>query len=453
MSEHMPIRGVGKAVPGQGPRESLREIVPDRGAEITTPGVALPADARAHEAAAKPAEAPIGNWLSVVSHLDPKYGGLSSVVPHLASLLTNSGRFHVQVEAFCLPSEHSKPAGYSDLQVSFWPTSRLTWLRNRSFSRMFRRDIAQCDGVHIHGLWEQSTLAAVRGARTLAKPYILSAHGMLEPWALGSKRLKKGLYAAMFERAHLQNAACLHALTAAEARNYRDFGCRGPIAVIPNGVDVPSTLSPDLFLEAFPALRGKRAVLFLGRLHKKKGVDLLLRAWARVAPLFPDACLVLAGPAEPARAAELEKLAFRLGISEQVLFTGMLDYPMKWSALASAECFVLPSYSEGLSVATLEAMGAGVPVIVTENCNLPEVAEYGAGWQIAPRLKELVVALERCLSSSGTANRELGKRGAALVRERYSWPTVAAQMAELYTWVQSGTPASSKPKSFAVEMH
>ena len=412
--------------------------------------------ARSPEAHIPTAAARRSRWLSVVSHLDPKYGGLSAVVPMLAEQInrpswpigpaepgsSGDGRLEVSLEAFCLPGEASSPSGCPALQVQYWPTSRKAWLLDGGLRQRWQQTVAAADGVHIHGLWEQSSLVAARAARSLAKPYLVSAHGMLEPWALARSRAKKQVYAALFERATLAGAACLHALTRAEAQNYRDFGCTQPIAIVPNGVEVSDAgsglLSPEPFLNAHPALSGKRLLLFLGRLHQKKGVELLVRAWAQVAASAPETCLVLAGPDEDGTRAVIERLVEELGLRSQVRLPGMLDAAKKWSALAASECFVLPSYSEGLSIATLEAMGAGLPVILTENCNLPEAAEAGAGWQVRAAEHELVGALAAWLGQSPAASRAMGERGRALVRSRYSWSRVASQMAALYGWVAGG---------------
>ncbi len=406
---------------------------------------------RADDHAEANAAALPSQWLSVVSHLDPKYGGLSAAVPELAASLAASNQIGVSVAAFCLADEQYRTAAHPELAISYWPTSRKSWLLNRALRREFRHRVAEVDGLHIHGLWEQSSLMAARAARALGKPYIVSAHGMLEPWALARSRAKKQIYAAAFERSTLAGAGCLHALTRAEARNYREFGCTGPIAVIPNGVDIPAQLSAESFLATYPSVRGKRALLFLGRLHQKKGVELLVRAWARVHAKAADACLVLAGPSEDTTRARAEQLVGDLGLTAQVLFTGMLSTAMKWSALAACECFVLPSYSEGLSIATLEAMGAGVPVILTENCNLPEIVEQRAGWQVRAEEEDLAAALEAWLDHSPSANKTRGQRGAALVRERYSWSGVAKQMAAVYAWVAAGSPRASAPCSLWTE--
>lgn len=185
--------------------------------------------------AASPGELTTGHWLTVVSHLDPRYGGLSSVVPQLSSRLASTFHFRIDLAAFCTEGELYLPSSYPDLALTEWPASRTQWIRNRSLRNQFRRLVQSADGLHIHGLWEQSTAIAAPTARALRKPYILSAHGMLETWALTNKRLKKQVYAALFERANVQGAACLHALTHAEAQDYRRFGSTGPSLSFPTG--------------------------------------------------------------------------------------------------------------------------------------------------------------------------------------------------------------------------
>ena len=265
---------------------------------------------------------------------------------------------------------------------------------------------------------------------------------MLESWALNNKRIKKAIYSAIAERRNVRGAACLHALTGAEAEDYRRFGARLPIAVIPNGVSVPATIDPEPFLGKFPSLRGKRIVLFLGRIHFKKGLDILVRAWATVAKRWPEAHLVIAGPDFEETRASIEALVAKHDLDRSVLFTDMLHEEMKWSALAAAQCFVLPSYSEGLSVSTLEAMGIGLPVIVTEQCNLPDVARLETGWVIQPNADQLASSLNEFLRNPQTTNFEIGARGRLLVQQRYAWSTVAREMSEVYRWVLRWGPPS-----------
>jgi glycosyltransferase involved in cell wall biosynthesis len=384
------------------------------------------------------AGATCGEWLNVVAHLDPRYGGLSAGVPALSSSISATGEASVSVGAFCRSGEEFRPAVAPDIKVHYFPVERLSWFRDSAARRRFDELVARSAGLHVHGLWEISTNAAVRSARAHRKPYLLSAHGMLERWALSNKWLRKQIYAALFERANLRGAACLHALTHAEAQNYRDFGLRNPIAVIPNGVEIPASLSAGMFRAHFPELRDKKVVLFLGRIHYKKGLDILTQAWSQLASQWRDAQLVLAGPDFEDTEAEIRKMLRHLGVESRVTFTGMLTKELKWSALAAAHCFVLPSYSEGLSLSVLEAMGAGVPVIVTEQCNLPEVSIYSCGWVIHPRTGELTVALDEVLRASHSKLSEMGANGRRVVADHYTWRVVGKQMSSLYHWLQGG---------------
>jgi glycosyltransferase involved in cell wall biosynthesis len=378
-------------------------------------------------------------WLEVVSHTDPRYGGLSSSVPALAAAIERSAPVRIAFAAFCHAGEAYRPGELQEEQVTFWSTSRKAWLVERGLNASFEHAVQQADALHVHGLWEQSTATACGTARRLGKPYILSAHGMLEPWALAAKGFKKRMYAALVERKNVTRANCLHALTVAEAEQYRAFGARGPIAVVPNAVHLPAEADPALFLERFPQLSGKRLVLFLSRLHPKKGLDLLVQAWASVAPLFPDAHLVIAGPDSEGMQAKLTHEVAQGGIGARVTFTGMLNGALKWSALRAAELYVLPSYSEGLSMALLEAMGMGLPVIATRACNMPEISTAEAGWEIDATASALTSSLGEVLRRAPAQNWEQGRRGAQLIASRYTPTQVARQMAAVYAFVLGGS--------------
>lgn len=376
-----------------------------------------------------------GTWLQVLSHLDRKYGGLSAVVPALAAELRARQKVSTRLAAFCAPGENT---GERAADVSIWPASHSQWVAQSALRRNFAQTVAGCDGVHIHGLWDASSVWAATAARQAKKPYLVSAHGMLEPWALEQKALKKRVYGALVERRTLDGAACLHALTTAEADDYRRFGCTRPIAVIPNAVEAPRTIDCDLVRSKFPAVAGKRIVLFLGRLHIKKGIELLLEAWASVQTDHPDAVLMLAGPGEESYVRSLRARAADLRIAEHVLFADMLQGDAKWSALQAAHVFVLPSYSEGLSVATLEALCAGTPVIVTDACHLPEVAEAECGWTIATAVQPLEQALHASLDATPDERQTMSGKARQLANHRFSWRTVSEQIAELYSCVLGG---------------
>ena len=235
-------------------------------------------------------------WLQVAEHLDPRYGGIAMAVPSLAQATETVARHLAPVAAFCSPDENLSHLEQRNLQVFRFPSTRSAWISNSTLKKQLRDLMEAADGIHIHGIWGRHCSTAAKIAREAGKPYIVAAHGMLEGWALQQKRLKKIVYSSLIERPNLQSAACLHALTGREVDDYRRFQVDNAVAVIPNGVDVPVGATGELFLESWPQLRNKRLLLFLSRLHPKKGLDILCQVWSRLRRRFPDHHLVLAGP-------------------------------------------------------------------------------------------------------------------------------------------------------------
>jgi len=274
-------------------------------------------------------------------------------------------------------------------------------------------------------------------ARRKGIPYIVSAHGMLEPWALTNKRMKKTIYAAVTERSTLACASCLRALTRDEADDYRKFGLSNPIVIVPNGVEVQQ-YPADIFLNRFPHLQGRRLILYLGRIHYKKGPDILMRAWQLIEQQFPESQLVIAGPDSEGTEAAIKQLAIRLNLYGRITFTGHLSGDLKWSALTASSLFVLPSHSEGFSVAILEALGCARPVVISPQCHFPEIVEQRCGWLVEPVCEPLAAVLANALQAPPTVVEEMGARGQALVQERYRWDAIGYQMAEVYRWVLGG---------------
>lgn len=379
-----------------------------------------------------------GLWLEVLSHIDPRFGGMSATVPKLAEELRRRQGYDARILSFSAPEEIRELNLHSDVPLTLWPPNRSKWMTDGALRRRLQTTVQASSGVHIHGLWEASTLAASLAARHTRTPYVISPHGMLEPWALANKHYKKQIYAALFERRNLNGAACVRALTRAEALDCRRFGFKGPIAIIPNGIDIPATYDASLFRARFPRIKGKRVLLFLGRVHYKKGIDLLLHAWAKISSRHPDVVLVIAGPDSEGTVAKMMRLLVELNMSSRVLFTDMLKGSAKWSALAASDYFVLPSYSEGLSVATLEALGCGLPVIISEQCNLPQVTEAGAGWQVKTNVDELAQTLMTALDISSATYATMSTRAKAFAQDNFSWERVTDCMGQLYQWINGG---------------
>ena len=299
--------------------------------------------------------------------------------------------------------------------------------------------------IHSHGLWMWSDWVASRAARARNLPHIVSPHGMLEPWAMANSARKKQIMWRAFQRRALDNARVLHALCDAEKTAMRALGLTNAIAVIPNGVNLAEFADlPDgaIFDAAFPLARDRKILLFMARLHPKKGLVPLLHAWRELAPAFPDWLLVIAGPDENGHRAELENLVAQFGLQRAATFTGMLDGALKRAALARAAAFVLPSFSEGFSIAILEAMACQLPVLLTPECHFDDAVNRGAAVQSEPDAQALAHATRALLERSDEERAQMGARGCALVAEKYTWERVAAAWKTLYSWCEgnAGTP-------------
>jgi poly(glycerol-phosphate) alpha-glucosyltransferase len=294
--------------------------------------------------------------------------------------------------------------------------------------------------LHTNGLWMYPSLASRRWSRRARRPYLISPHGMLDLWAVRNAAWKKRLAGWLFEDAHLAGAACLHALTESEARAIRAYGLRNPICVIPNGVDLHE--HPVLPRPAWAREIGedRRILLYLGRLHPKKGLENLLRAWKDVQSTAAarDWVLVVAGWDQGGHARRLERQAEALEITDSLRFVGPQFEDAKAASLAGADAFVLPSLSEGLPVAVLEAWSHGLPVLMTAACNLPEGFAAGAALPIGTDPAGVAAGLRRLFALSDAERREVGARGRALVRQHFTWASVAEQMIAVYRWMLGG---------------
>lgn len=296
-----------------------------------------------------------------------------------------------------------------------------------------RRMVPGMDLVHTHMPFVYPTFAAARAARRARKPLFYSQRGVFDPQSLKFRSLKKTLYIRLIERPILRHATTLVALTEAEVHSYRALGVETPCRVVPNGVDVAKyrtiPLSPPA---ALPQIgQDPLVVLFMGRLHPTKGADCLLEAFCRVAPAFPEAVLVMAGPDECGllkRFSESPEVA-RLG--RRVVFPGMVSGEEKLNLLARANLFCLPSAGEGFSIAVLEAMASATAVLLSPGCHFPEVEGARAGRVVAASPDTLAAALGDLLTDPARL-RAMGESGRDYVAQNYSWDAIVTKLEEAY---------------------
>ncbi len=289
----------------------------------------------------------------------------------------------------------------------------------------------------------EHTRCGARAARRSRIPYVIAAHGMAEPWALRHKRWKKRVYLALVEAKNLRRASCLHALSRPEVGHLRDLAPWTPICFVPNGVDLAFSddLPPRSALEAeFPEIQGKFVLLFFGRLHVKKGLDLLAGALGRIATDRPEVHLVIAGNDDGALSPFRDQMS-HLGLSDRLTYVGHVAGERARQVWAAADAFVLPSYSEGFSMAVLEALACRLPSLITTTCHFPEVGAADGAVVVTPDIDAVTQGLRELLDRTPNERASLGLNGRRLVVDNYTWDRQAERLASVYRWLRGGGPA------------
>ncbi len=288
--------------------------------------------------------------------------------------------------------------------------------------------IAQADIVHIHGLWEEVVHQAARGARAAGRPYVITPHGMLDPWSLAQKWLKKRLYLAWRLERDLRQAAAIHCITDVERRLAAPWIPASHAIVEPAGIqlrDFDPATSGEPFRRQFPEIGNRRIVLFLSRVHPKKGLDLLIPAMSDFRG--EDIVLAIVGPGDDAYLRELHVLIRNHRLENQVVITGMVDNSIRVSALSAAELLVLPSYQENFGLVVVEALAMERPVVVSDQVQIQEEIEpAGVGSVVSLNVSRLTTEIRRWLDDE-PARREAGRRGRVLVEQRFTWPPIGAR--------------------------
>lgn len=294
------------------------------------------------------------------------------------------------------------------------------------------------DALHLHGLWNHTSVVARSWNRANDGALVISPHGMLDPWAQRNSQLKKRVAKWAFENANLRSAAVLRALCWAEADAIEALGLGVPIAVIPNGISLPES---D-YVPTRPADASRKRLLFLGRIHPKKGIAELIEAWAIAGAKSPvireDWLLEIAGWDDGDHLQHLVRLVKERGLTN-VEFSGPLFGAAKQDAYANCDAFILPSYSEGMPMTILEAWAHRKPVLMTHECNIPEGFVAGGAYRIETRPQSLATALTYHLDQP-SALEEAGERGRKLVEERFTWERIVDQHIGLFSWLSGRGP-------------
>ena len=262
---------------------------------------------------------------------------------------------------------------------------------------------------------------------------MITPRGMLSPWALSQNRWMKKLAWQVYQRRNLSSAVIIHTTSKLEAHDVSRLNLGSPVAIIPNGVRVEDFDCP----KQSDRQGQRRMALFLSRLHKKKGLEVLIDAWAAVRP--PDWELVIGGPGDPEYRKSISSLIIKTGVADSVTLREEADDAERRRLFSEASLFVLPTFSENFGIVVAEALAAGVPVITTKAAPWNEIHEQQCGWWIDLGSAPLVRALTTATGLPESELRDRGERGRRLVQDRYSWSSVAAQMEEVYEWISGSS--------------
>ena len=364
--------------------------------------------------------------VQVVAGINTEASGLSNVVVRLCRELLARG------ENLCLVT--SGQNGLSSVipfaeTYPVHPAMRRLRLSPKMHERLMRA-ANESDILHVNSLWTMPCIYPGWAVRGKPSRLVVSPHGTLSGWALNYSRWKKRVFWALLQGRAVRDASCFHATAEIEYADIRAAGLQAqPVCIIPNGVDVPEPKPKPT--------TARRVLLYLGRIHPKKGLDVLLQAWAAVAERFPEWELRIVGPDNVGYLKKMQLLAGELRL-KRVNFYGPLFGEAKLAAYREAELFVLPTHSENFGMTVAESLAAGTAAIVSKGAPWSGLEEHDAGWWIDMGLDPLVASLEDAMSRSREELVCKGLSGRDWMIRDYSWPRIGRMMHITYKWLLSG---------------
>ncbi len=375
--------------------------------------------------------------IHVINGLDPEIGGPAAVAARLAAVQAARGN-----DVAVVTTRRSRPFFEYKQDIGFVPgldKVRVVEVDGSSRAAQYSiRSLLDDSGartvMHLHGVWCRILLQAARVARDRHVPYVVVPHGMLDPWSMAQKRWKKMIGLWLGRKRLLEGAGFLHVLNRDEAELLEPIAIRVPRVVLPNGMfstEVGRRAERGRFYARYPVLDSKPYILFLNRLHYKKGLDYLAKIFSVVAEKNPDVRLVVVGPDYGAQN-DFEQAVRKFDLVERVLIPGPMYGDAKLEALTDAACFCLPSRQEGFSMAIIEALSVGCPVVISENCHFPEVRQSRSGFVLPLEIERFAAAVLRILDDSRLRT-DMGKAGEALIAGSFTWERIAERTELAYS--------------------
>lgn len=381
--------------------------------------------------------------LHVIPSLSPSSGGPGIALPAMARALANEG---IKVDVACTDDDGpgrrtgvkggGAPVDRDGFRLFQFPKQTEFYKASLPLMSWLNQHMSEYDVAHIHAVFSFSTIAAARAARAARVPYIIRPLGILNTWGMENRRRRiKALSFRLLDKPLLDHAAAMHYTSTQERIEAEKLGLRAPGHVIPLGIDLSpfdSLPAAAVFTDAFPETKDRDMLLFLSRIDKKKGIDLLLDAFALIASASPRAHLVIAGDGPADLTSALKLQARGLGIDDRITWAGHLDGSMKLAAFSAARLFILPSSSENFGIALLEAMAAGVASLSCKEVALAAEAAPDEAVMLADRTAESFSSRALHLLRDDGARRHLAETGHRIARRDYSLHAMGAKLLQLY---------------------
>lgn len=356
--------------------------------------------------------------------------GPSYSVPRLCESLIELNQ-DVKLATLNLNLDHAKISTYVNsfpvslglnrLGVSF---AMHNWLKDQKNNQII---------FHNHGMWQFNGLYPSWVGKRNCIPVISSPRGTLSEWSFKSGSSFKKIFWPLLQKPALKNITCFHATSVGEYQEIRSYGFRQPIAIIPNGIDIP-----DISLSL---TRKKKTILFLGRIHPKKGIDILLNAWKKVQSIFPEWNVVIAGSdldilGRGGYLEEIKNFSTDLGC-ERVNFIGPVYGKEKIDLYSSSSLFILPTHSENFGMTVAEALAVGTPAIVSHGAPWEGLIENNAGWWVETNVDRIAETLNTALSLPSDDIKTMGRNGRDWMIRDFAWKNLALKYIDVYKWLLS----------------
>ncbi|MGB3385328.1 MAG: glycosyltransferase [Marinomonas sp.] len=383
---------------------------------------------------------------ALIENISNEYGGPANSLPNMLEAI----RSELSIESLVYSISSSK-----DERNEFIERFSIPWIRcqkigfdkikySHELNYKLSIDLNNDDLLFSNNLWNYPAFLAAQLSRKKDIPHIISIRGSLYPWSLGQSNIIKKIAWNFFQKKSLQQASLIHVTCSDEYKAVRDLGITSPIAIVPHGInydDYQNLPKKSNAIEYLGLNQNKKYILFMSRLHKKKGLDLLLELWPELVDKFPDWCLLIVGPDYSNYTDSISKLAIENDIVHNIKTLGMLTGDKKKCVLAASEFFVLPTYTENFGVVIGEALAAGLPVITTTGTPWSEIGSHNCGKYINLSKENVSQALQEMMSMEEKPFNIMSDNAKLLIKNNYSWSAQAIKFGQALDFVLTKKPA------------